>query len=166
MTRTLAVGIAKLLTLAFTGVVAPVLVTLITQSVKSHDGPTSSTPSRAETQRVAVRASGRTPEEALRNGLRDAVRAEITSLRTETGELPEAVLQTILERSGDLVLCWEEKGGRIEAWPNGFVYHKDLIVTVNRAALAERLKTTHADSWTLEDVPPGRKRAEQGMPFR
>lgn len=135
MARKLSAGIGSLFGAAFTGVAAPVLVTLLTQLVKidTHSAP----PSRGDA--VAVEGIGKTPDEAVRNGLRDAVRAVAGSIQTEPRD--EARFRTVLRDSGDVVLSWEEKGGRMEAWPHGLIHRRNLEVVVDRATLAERLKT-------------------------
>lgn len=137
MTRKLSAGIGTLFGTAFTSVAAPVLVTLITQAVKIEENTTA--PSKEA--RIVVEGIGRTPEEAVSNGLRDAVRAVALSLQTEQGSPRTQIpLQAVLPESKDVVLRWEERGGRVEAWPDGLIHRKDLVVVVDRVALAQRLK--------------------------
>lgn len=135
--------LGKVFGATFNALLAPLAVAILSQTLlKDKSAPPAPVQGRAATERVVVEGIGRTPQEALHNGLCVAVRAIADGLAREgdSGSLSEAVLA----RSETFVPHWEEIGGRIEARPGQETCHRKLAVVVDRQALATQLKASSA----------------------
>jgi len=134
----------KVVGATFSGLVAPVAVVFITQALQESSSAAPKLPRGAE--RVVVQGVGRTPQEALDSGLRSAVRIVAASLVKEGSvagrvkALPEADLAL----AEAFVLRWEELGGSMAAGSDGETCKRELIVFVDRRALAAQLKAALA----------------------
>jgi hypothetical protein len=93
------------------------------------------------TEQVLGSGAGATPDDALRDALRNAVRqclaARLPSLASGDADvMSETVLQ-----EGKTVLRWEERTATTEWMRAVKVYRREMLVTLDSAALDNRVKT-------------------------
>ncbi len=139
------------LTTLFTTVLAPVLVSILTTEVKSHnDRPAAPEPGSAPAQatlaertEVIAQGVGWTPDEAVQDAVRNALRSASAALVDPSTWTRQgtALFDVLLRNSQGLVLrCQEVRSGT--AWHQGRQYHhRTLAVEVARRLLADRLRT-------------------------
>jgi hypothetical protein len=165
--------LTKAVAAILTGVVVPVLVDLAQKNIIDPDAraergrgehapspggeaarpawrpvPTKA-PRPAEVTHVIARGVGSTPEEAiqdaLRAALRQAVAAQADGGTWARGSL--ALWEDAGRDGGGLVLGWRELRATKEWRLRGALYHTEVEVEVDRNALAERLRGGHVVGW-------------------
>jgi len=164
--------LTKAVAVILTGVVVPVLVDLAQKNIIDPDAraergrgehapspggeaarpawrpvPTQA-PRPAEVTRVIARGVGSTPEEALQDALRAALRQAVAA-RADGGGWARGSLAPWEDtgRDGGLVLGWRELRATKEWRLRGALYHTEVAVDVDRNALAERLRGAHVVGW-------------------
>lgn len=123
-----------ILSAVFTGVVAPVLVNVVSDKVKTDEAK----PSRGERTWWTAPGVGGTPEAAARSALSNALHDAVSPLVGQ-GRDSQAVVETLLRTGDGLVLRCDEVAGWT-AWQAGRpVYYKTLSVEVDGRSLRARL---------------------------
>lgn len=91
---------------------------------------------------VIVHGVGRTPEEALRDGLGTALRQALAAQvdAATWARNGQNLFEVIRPCGGDFLLGWKELGATKEWRLLGTLHHKDLAVKLNRRALLDRLR--------------------------
>jgi hypothetical protein len=96
----------------------------------------------SEMIRVIVKGSGRTPEEALQDGLRTSLsRAIAAQVGAETwAKYGPSLFGKVSRESAGIIRGWNEIGSSKEWKLRGIVHYKEVAVVVDRIALERRLR--------------------------
>jgi hypothetical protein len=99
-------------------------------------------PARPEVTQVIVHGVGHTPEEALHDALRTALRQALAAQvdAATWARSGQALFESVLRHSSGLILSCKELGASKEWRLLGALHHKDVAVEMNRRALVDRLR--------------------------
>src|SRR5262249_17253872 len=140
----------------FTSVLAPLLVSILTEKIKNFSASPAGRSRRAEEKpavtllapetteptRWAVCGSGRTPEEADRDAVRNALWSAIvpTTVPSRLTSDGRVLLEAALRRSAELVVRSEEVARRAERQGRTTLVVKEVVVEVDGRRLRECLR--------------------------
>jgi hypothetical protein len=112
------------------------------QSSTQADPISLSTPQTGEVASVIVRGVGRTPETALHDALRAALRQAVAAhVDADTwARRGQALVESMYRDSSGLILGWKELKSTKEWRLRGTVHHEEVAVRLNYRALCERLR--------------------------